>query len=288
MKGARDMQDLEGNLSNKQNERRVLPNKNQRRLRTTAAVTFFTATALYFMPSDPVYGREADQLNLAFGVEKEVSSDQLFSVISSKRNEKISITEMLSQIEEKERQEKEKEERLLEAKAEIKRREVQRVQAAALRTSYIEAQKKEENERKERQRKTFSSVANEEYLLAQIIELEAAKFGNDRIYSGSVVLNRVRTTYIDFRYVHTISEVFYQGGHYAPETRAKIGRCIPSAESVEVAHGLITGEIPVLEEKILYQTSTKKAWMYGFTGDANLPDAVQYYGYPLDFEKKCL
>lgn len=269
------------NLS-EQKERRLPHHQNQRRFRRFA-ITFATATTIAYLATSTESAGAQE-------VKPPAKSFDLNKLLSLKESKEISIEEMLLQVQEKERLKKEKEERekkLLEVKAQIEQRERIRVQAAAIKTAKMEAEEREKKARQEAQRQLFSSVAHEEYFLAQIIELEAAKSRTDRIYSGSVVLNRVRTTYEDFRNVHTISEVFYQGGQYHPETRAKITSCVPGEESLEVAHGLLSGEIQCLEEKILYQTSTKKPWMYGFTGDANLPDAGQYYGYPLDFEEKC-
>lgn len=156
---------------------------------------------------------------------------------------------------------------------------------AARRKAEAEARAAEEA-RKQAQMQRFASVAGEEMLLAQIIQQEAGNSRADKIYVGSVILNRVRTNYRDFRSLHSISAVLHQPGQYDSRTLERINRSV-SEESLEVAHGLITGEIACLEEKILFQTTTWQGWMAGNVQGVSLPGAEQFYGYPIDFEEKC-
>lgn len=141
-----------------------------------------------------------------------------------------------------------------------------------------------ERARQEAQRAEFAHVAHEEFLLAQIIQHESGNHLEDQICSGSVVLNRVRTRYIDFRYVNTIAEVLYQPGQYYSGTKKYIE---PGENALYVAHGLLSGEIPCYDEKILFQTTYWESWMYGELGRADLPGARQCYAYPLDYEEGC-
>ena len=162
-----------------------------------------------------------------------------------------------------------------------------------LRKEYEEARRKAkaaEEARKQAQKQQFARVAGEEMLLAQIIQKEAGRGRSDKIYVGSVILNRVRTTYIDFRNVNTISEVLNQTEpvvQYDYRTKEDIHSCKPEEETLEVAHGLLTGEIPCLEEKILFQTTGWQSWMSGQVAAVQLSGAEQFYGYPIDFEEKC-
>lgn len=164
-------------------------------------------------------------------------------------------------------------------------KEAQRKAEAARRKAEAEARAAEEA-RKQAQKQCFASVAGEEMLLAQIIQQEAGYGRADKIYVGSVILNRVRTNYRDFRSLHSISAVLHQPGQYDSRTLERINRSV-SAESLEVAHGLITGEITCLEEKILFQTTTWQSWMAGHVQGVSLSGAEQFYGYPTDFEEKC-
>lgn len=138
--------------------------------------------------------------------------------------------------------------------------------------------------------KGFPEYADEELLLAKIIEIESGKTREDRIYVGSVIINRARTNYRDFRSVDTISEVLHQKKpvqQYATVTIEKIESCIPTSESLEVAQGLIDGSIECLDESVLFQLTYKESWVEGELEDVILEGAVQYYGRPLDFEQGC-
>lgn len=151
-----------------------------------------------------------------------------------------------------------------------------------------------EPEEEEPSELAFPAQAHETYLLAQIIECEAGQTVQDKIYVGSVVLNRTRTNYKDFRKVTSVREVLYHHfgrrdlQQYATKTVRKIESGIkPSEASLEVAEGLISGEISCLEESILFQDICKQKWMYGKLQDVSLEGACQYYGKPLDFVKGC-
>lgn len=131
----------------------------------------------------------------------------------------------------------------------------------------------------------FSEFSGEVYLLGQLITCESGSTREDMIAVGSVVLNRARTNYRDFRNVSTIREVIYQGNgrQYSTLGRIKAG-VKPSQEALEVAEGLISGEIECLEERILFQNNSK------FTGSwaekleyVDLPGVCQYYATPKDF-----
>ena len=139
--------------------------------------------------------------------------------------------------------------------------------------------------------KGFPEYADEVYLLAQIIECEAGKTYEDRVYTGSVVINRARTNYDDFASVHTIKQVLYQGYYgggsqqYETTTIKKVESGVqPSEDSLKVAEGLIAGEINCLEERVLFQTTHKPTSALGNNLiDCNLSNSCQYFGSPKDF-----
>lgn len=167
-------------------------------------------------------------------------------------------------------------------KARAEERQEVRRQAIAYEEEVRKAEEKAKSER-------FLYLLPEEELLGKIIEAEAAKSPEDRRRTGSVVLNRVRTTFIDFRDVHTIHEVLYQDRQYHDDTKKAIEEGLEaSPEAKEVAHGLLTGNIPCLKERILFQSSTEKDWMAGHVKRSDLPDQEQFYGEPIHFKEGCL
>lgn len=171
-------------------------------------------------------------------------------------------------------------------KARAKERQEAREQGLAEEKAKREAEAQKEAQASER---SFKHLIGEVDLLAKIIEIEAAKSMEDRRRVGSILLNRTSTTYENFRDVHTIKEVFWQGIQYNDISKQRIKEGIEaSPEAKEVAYGLIMGEIPCLEEKILFQSSEEKSWMVGRLASANLPNSEQYYAYPLNYEERCL
>lgn len=137
--------------------------------------------------------------------------------------------------------------------------------------------------------KGFPEYSDETYLLAQIVYCEAGGQGKAEMsYVGSVVINRARTDYYDFRSVDTIHEVLYQGygtsaQQYAEETIDKIEDGIePSEDAIEVASGLIDGTIDCLDEEILFQMED---WMPTWDGieEVYIPGATELYARPTDF-----
>lgn len=209
--------------------------------------------------------------------------------------DEVPIEEKMLEIK-KEQEEKEKKERE-EAEARIEARKRLLVQQSAKNRARAEAEAKAraeaeakaaaeaaEKARQEAQRAEFAHIAHEEFLLAQILQHECGDNLEDQICAGSVVLNRVRTNYIDFRYVNTIAEVLYQPGQYYSGTKKYIE---PGENALNVAHGLLSGEIPCYDEKILFQTTYWESWMNGELGYAELPGARQCYAYPLDYEEGC-
>lgn len=137
--------------------------------------------------------------------------------------------------------------------------------------------------------KGFPEYSDETYLLAQIVYCEAGGQGKAEMsYVGSVVINRARTDYYDFRNVDTIREVLYQGygtsaQQYAEETINKIEDGIePSEDATEVAEGLIDGTIDCLDEEILFQMED---WMPTWDGieEVYIPGATELYARPTDF-----
>lgn len=135
----------------------------------------------------------------------------------------------------------------------------------------------------------FPEYSDETYLLAQIVYCEAGGQGSSEMsYVGSVVINRARTDYHDFRAVDTIREVLYQGygtsaQQYAEETIDKIEDGIePSDDAIEVASGLIDGTIDCLDEEILFQMED---WMPTWDGieEVYIPGATELYARPTDF-----
>lgn len=209
----------------------------------------------------------------------------------SLETEQIEVSKFSELAKIREVEKKEAEEELARQRARAIAEEQAKAHEKAMAEKKAKKKKKTKLQRQKRaQKKQFEPLLAEEFFFAQIIEIEAMKSWEDRVYVGSVILNRVRTTYEDFRNVNNIWEVFYQEGkQYNDDSKKMMKEGIePSPEALEVAHGLLTGEILCLEEKILFQTSTKKDWMWGRLGDANLPGVHQYYGYPLDFEERCL
>ena len=135
----------------------------------------------------------------------------------------------------------------------------------------------------------FPEYSDETFLLAQIVYCEAGGQGSSEMsYVGSVVINRARTDYYDFRNVDTIREVLYQGygtsaQQYAEETINKIEDGIePSENAMEVASGLISGSIDCLDEEILFQMED---WMPTWDGieEVYIPGATELYARPTDF-----
>ena len=135
----------------------------------------------------------------------------------------------------------------------------------------------------------FPEYSDETYLLAQIVYCEAGGQGSSEMsYVGSVVINRARTDYHDFRAVDTIREDLYQGygtsaQQYAEETIDKIEDGIePSDDAIEVASGLIDGTIDCLDEEILFQMED---WMPTWDGieEVYIPGATELYARPTDF-----
>ncbi len=135
----------------------------------------------------------------------------------------------------------------------------------------------------------FLHLLDEVDFFGKLIQIEASGSYEDCRRVGSVTLNRVRTNYIDFRDVHTIREVFYQGTQYSDESKQRMEKGVEvEPEVMAVANGLLKGEIPCLEEKILFQSRKRNSWMDENIIDANLPNSEQYYAYPDDFEEKCI
>ena len=97
----------------------------------------------------------------------------------------------------------------------------------------------------------FPEYSDETYLLSQILYCEAGGQGKAEMsYVGSVVINRARTDYHDFRTVDTIQEVLYQGygtsaQQYAEETINKIEDGIEPSVSVQVAIGRLERLLPL-------------------------------------------
>lgn len=141
--------------------------------------------------------------------------------------------------------------------------------------------------------KGFPEYANEAYLLAQIIECEAGKTFEDKIYVASVIINRARTNYYSFSQLGSIRDVLYQnfgrsGQQYATATVRKVEAGItPSEDSLRAANGLIDGSIECLKEEVLFQDTTYRSWMAGKLEEVKLEGSCQYYGRPLDFERGC-
>ena len=135
----------------------------------------------------------------------------------------------------------------------------------------------------------FPEYSDETYLLAQIVYCEAGAQGKAEMsYVGSVVINRARTDYHDFRAVDTIREVLYQGygtpaQQYAEETIDKIEDGIePSEDAIEVASGLIDGTIDCLDEEILFQMEDYMPTWDGIE-EVYIPGATELYARPTDF-----
>ena len=219
-------------------------------------------------------------------IHQEPKAEKLEAIVCREQKEeksevRLNLMEVVRNYQ-KERLEKETEMQKGREVARAKERQEARRQAMQEEQAKREAEEKAEKEK-------FIHLLPEADFLARVIETEAAKSQEDRRRVGSVVLNRVRTTYLDFRNVHTVKEVFYQGQQYSSESKRAIARgIVASPESTEVAYGLITGEIPCLEEEVLFQSKRENAWMAGKLKRANLANAEQYYGIPLNFEQRCL
>ncbi len=189
----------------------------------------------------------------------------------------------------KERKEEERKIELGRQKARARERQEARELALAEEKAKKEAEEKAQKER-------YLYLLPELDLFERILQAEASqKDGNpgDLIATGQVILNRVVTTYEDFRNVHTITEVFYQmepREQYHPDTKKKVeGRLEePTPLAKEVAFGLLTGEYPSIDKRVLFQSSEKKDWMDGHVEQVIIPEAVQFYAIPLDYEEKCL
>ncbi len=138
--------------------------------------------------------------------------------------------------------------------------------------------------------KGFPQYASQVGVLAIMIECEAGETAedkiSDRIYVGSVIINRAETNHPDFCNVHSIYEVLYQKYQYHSNTkRAVESGKEASPESWYVAQGLIDGTIPCLEECVLYQMDENPG--AGTWGEdliyAKLPGARQYFAIPRDY-----
>lgn len=216
-------------------------------------------------------------------------------VSSKKYSSEVSISEMVSEMEQKKEKEeamkkKEKEEIVVE-KATISAKERWNLRSPA--EKEMERQQKIKEAKIGKQRMQLAHVKNETKIVALIGEAEADPNDEVALFRVmSVCLNRVRTVYDDFLPVNTVKEVLYQvvGGHrqYATETIQYVesGR-EPSELSLHIAEGLINGTIEILPEEVLYQTREKQAWMAGQVKSAELENPDQFYGIPLDFYEKC-
>ncbi len=232
-------------------------------------------------------------------VEVDLSIEDLVSKSSQKDySPEISISEMVSEMEQKKKEQEMKE------KEKKKEEETEYYERASIRSkerwnlrSPAEKEQERENKIKEakigKQRMQFAHVKPETDTLALLGEAEADPNDEVALFRVmSVSLNRVRTVYDDFLSVNTVKEVLYQviGGErqYAPETIQYVesGR-EPSEKSLCIAEGLINGTIEILPEEVLYQTREEQAWMAGKVKSAGLENPDQFYGIPMDYYEKC-
>ena len=261
-------------------------------------VVAFATTAICCIPN-----MQASASEEYLPVEAKISTQDFVSgthflqnSVSDKVSKEISISEMICEIEKKEKKEKEKKEEKKQ-KEFLKRATISAMERWAVKSPLeikLEEEVKKEEVRIGAQRMQLAHVKCEEKKLALMMEAEAAPKDSVALYRvGSVVLNRVRTTYTDFKIVNTVTDVLHQiiGGHrqYDSETirYAESGRK-PSDLSLQIAQGLIDGTIEILPEEILYQTQRMQAWMAHKVKSAELENPDQFYGIPLDFyEKVC-
>lgn len=132
----------------------------------------------------------------------------------------------------------------------------------------------------------FSQFLYEEDLLAIVLDLEAgSSTPKDMTGVGSVILNRLRTKYQNFRYLHSIHDVVYSPGQYG--CIEKIPGHKPRETAKRIAHGLLTGEIECWPEYVLYQTTYRQSWMDGKVRTYEVSGVKEYYGIPVDFEEGC-
>lgn len=232
-------------------------------------------------------------------VEVDLSIEDLVSKSSQKDySPEISISEMVSEMEQKKKEQEMKE------KEKKKEEETEYYERASIRSkerwnlrSPAEKEQERENKIKEakigKQRMQFAHVKPETDTLALLGEAEADPNDEVALFRVmSVFLNRVRTVYDDFLSVNTVKEVLYQvidgERQYAPETIRYIesGR-EPSEKSLRIAEGLINGTIEILPEEVLYQTREEQAWMAGKVKSAGLENPDQFYGIPIDYYEKC-
>lgn len=135
----------------------------------------------------------------------------------------------------------------------------------------------------------FPQYAGEVSTLAIAIECEAGKTAelSDRIYTGSVIINRAEAPADneDFGNVHNLWEVIHQRGQYYSATvRAVNQGKHASPEAWYVAQGLIDGTIPCLESSILYQMDEQPGGRFGASlVYVQLPNSCQYYAIPRNF-----
>lgn len=101
------------------------------------------------------------------------------------------------------------------------------------------------------------------YLLAQMIYCEVGGCTPMDMYAtGCVILNRARTDFANFKEVSTIKEVLYDPWQYATPTIQKIESGFePSDVAIKVAEMLIKGEVPCLNEAILFQADGVPSFM---------------------------
>ncbi len=225
--------------------------------------------------------------------------------------DEVSIEEKMLTIK-KECEEKEQREEERKAQIEARKREFVRQTAKIKETAKAIAKAKAEEEararaeaeakaaaeaaeraRQEAQRAEFAHVAHQVRILGLMIDAEAAKTDAERFAVGSVVLNRIRSPYKEFRRVNTITEVLYQvvAGYKQYDSRYTIpyvesGR-EPSPEAMRIAEGLINGTIECLPEYVIYQTTRWESWMEGKLARYEIPGTVQCFAYPLDYEEGC-
>lgn len=103
---------------------------------------------------------------------------------------------------------------------------------------------------------------SELYLLAQVLYAEAGGCGKEEMARvGQVVLNRINTDYWEFADNDSVIEVISKDNEY-PETLSRIRNGLePSRDSLQVAEGLLNGEIDSgLSEDVYWQTGFEPSW----------------------------
>lgn len=124
----------------------------------------------------------------------------------------------------------------------------------------------------------FSEVDEETYLLAQILTAEAVAEGEaEMLRVGTVLMNRIETTYYEFSECVDVKSTLEQSGAY-PTTLQKIRQGLkPSEEAIQIAQRLMAGErTSEFGSNVYWQTLVEP----DFNAEVEYVSAWHYYSSP--------